>query len=138
VEQNELSMEAAHAAALQRFLLTQGQVRNLRVMEDGHAGLIFGLELVGNDSDARSFILKKAPAGVPRGGSTDVFRQAALLQALSRRGFPAPNVFWAHDDDDVLGAPFIIMQRLPGRTVIVWDPAPDTIARSQCALARFR
>ncbi len=115
--------------ALQRFLANHGAVEHLRPMEDGHAGLTFGFELVGASGDVRSFILKKAPEGVPSSGSTDVFRQAALLRALSRSGFPAPDVPWADDGVKILGAPFIVMERLPGRSVIVWDPSPDMTAQ---------
>lgn len=116
-------------AALQAFLRGQGAVQDLRVMADGHAGLTFGFSLRPSRGAAREYILKKAPEGVPRSGSTDVYRQVGLLRALSRSGFPAPDVPWASDSDDVLGAPFIIMERLPGRSVIVWAPEPASTAQ---------
>lgn len=116
-------------SALQRFLSAHGAVENLRAMEDGHAGLTFGFELSGAGGQRHAYILKKAPEGVPRSGSTDVYRQAPLLRALSRAGFPAPGIPWASGDEGALDAPFIIMERLPGRSVIVWDPSPDMIAQ---------
>lgn len=117
------------ASALQAFLAPHGALSNFQPMADGHAGLTFGFELHGVDRRANAYILKRAPAGVPLRGSTDVFRQAPLLRALSRAGFPAPNVSWASDDVAILGAPFIIMERLPGRTVIVWDPSPESLSQ---------
>lgn len=114
--------------ALQAYLAASGKVRNLRIMPDGHAGTTFGFELETPHGALDRYILKKAPEGVPRSGSTDIFRQARLLRALHSAGFPAPDVPWAAAGDIPFGAPFIVMQRLPGRSLIVWDPAPDVLA----------
>lgn len=121
------------ADALGRYLAADGAVSNFRVMEDGHAGLTFGFTLTGAQSSPRDFILKKAPDGVVRSGSTDIFRQARLLRALNAAGFPAPDAPWAEDGEAILGAPFIVMERLGGRSVIVWDPAPDVLAQFEDA-----
>jgi aminoglycoside phosphotransferase (APT) family kinase protein len=114
---------------LQDFLAQTGQVANFQIMADGHAGLTFGFDLVGAAGDATPYILKKAPVGVPRSGSADIYRQSALLRTLHSSGFPAPAVHWAHSGDDVLGAPFIIMEKLSGRSVIVWSPSPAALAQ---------
>jgi aminoglycoside phosphotransferase (APT) family kinase protein len=99
------------------------RVANLVAMEDGHAGLTFGFDTV----DAAgllldSYVLKLAPAGVTRRGNTDVYRQAPLLRALKATGLPVPAVPWASTDGGVLGTPFIVMERLPGRVFLVWEP----------------
>ncbi|TXL79577.1 phosphotransferase family protein [Vineibacter terrae] len=91
-------------------------------MADGHAGLTFGVDLAGAAGVAGRYILKLAPVGVPRRGSTDIYRQAPLLKALHASGLPVPAIRWASADDAALGSPFIIMERLPGRTFIVWEP----------------
>lgn len=98
-------------------------VRDFRVMEDGHAGLTFGFELLpAADEAAESYILKLAPVGVPRRGSTDVYRQAGLLGALHAAGLPVPRIAWASSDESLLGTQFIVMERLPGRTFVIWEP----------------
>ena len=123
------------------------QVHRLRVMEDGHAGLTFGFELQPQVGASESYILKLAPLGVPRRGSTDVFRQAPLLRALHAAGLPAPAIAWASADEALLGTPFIVMERLPGRVFVPWEPA-DSFATDEAfvrtvwiqaihALARF-
>ncbi len=114
--------------ALQQFLRPYGLVKNLRVMADGHAGLAFGFDLV-NDGVTKQFILKKGPDGVPRSGAADICRQAPVLHALAASGFPAPDVPWVCEDESILGAPFIIMSRLPGRSTIVWESAPHITAQ---------
>lgn len=92
-------------------------------MADGHAGLTFGLDLRDDAGALRRYILKIGPPGVPRSGSTDIFRQAPLLRALHVAGLAVPDVVWASADEVDLGSPYIVMERLPGRTLIVWEPA---------------
>jgi aminoglycoside phosphotransferase (APT) family kinase protein len=116
-------------ADLTRLFATPGYggrtVQRLSRMADGHAGHTYGLELSGPDGRQESYILKMGPPGVPRRGSADIFRQAPLLKALHAQGLPVPDVRWASPDEEPLGAPFIVMQRLPGRTLIIWDPDPS-------------
>jgi aminoglycoside phosphotransferase (APT) family kinase protein len=115
------------AARLARFLETQfgagSRVVDLLPMEDGHAGLTFGFDVVDEASRRLgSYVLKLAPAGVARRGNTDVYRQAPLLRNLKEAGMPVPAVPWASSREDLLGTPFIIMERLPGRVFFVWQP----------------
>ena len=99
------------------------RVTNFGVMEDGHAGLTFGFDVVDADgAPLGSYVLKMAPAGVVRRGNTDVFRQAPLLRALRKCGLPVPEIPWASPDEDQLGTPFLVMERLPGRVFLVWEP----------------
>lgn len=94
-------------------------VRGLRVMEDGHAGLTYGFELLtGKNAAAQGFVLKLGPPGVVRRGSTDIFRQAGLLKVLHEARLPVPRIAWASADEDTLGAPYIVMEQLAGRTFV--------------------
>ena len=92
-------------------------------MEDGHAGLTFGFDV--SDTGGLlvgSYVLKIPPAGVARRGNTDVFRQAPLLRKLREFGLPVPEIPWASPDEDQLGTPFLVMERMPGRVFLVWEP----------------
>lgn len=78
---------AGLASRLQRMIEAERgadtRVINFRVMEDGHAGLTFGFDVVDTAGAALgSYVLKMAPAGVTRRGNTDVYKQAPLLRAL--------------------------------------------------------
>jgi aminoglycoside phosphotransferase (APT) family kinase protein len=97
-------------------------VRACAPMADGHAGLTWGFDFAGPDGVLQSVVLKMSPAGVPRSGSTDIFRQATLLRALHRAGLPVPAIRWASPDEATLGAPFIVMEKLAGRTMVIWQP----------------
>jgi len=99
------------------------RVINFGVMEDGHAGLTFGFDVIDPGGAALgSYVMKMAPVGVVRRGNTDVFRQAPLLRALKQCGLPVPGIPWASPGEEQLGAPFIVMERLPGRVFVVWEP----------------
>ncbi len=115
------------ADRLQRMMKSErgasARVINFGIMEDGHAGLTFGFDLVDPDgAPLGSYVLKTAPVGVTRRGNTDVFRQAPLLRALKQAGLPVPEIPWASPDEDRLGTPFLVMERMPGRVFLVWEP----------------
>jgi aminoglycoside phosphotransferase (APT) family kinase protein len=123
----EVSRDNGLAGRLGRLIETEcgtgSRVANFGAMEDGHAGLTFGFDVFGAAGQPLgSYVLKLAPIGVTRRGNTDVYRQAPLLRGLKAAGMPVPAVPWASPDDDVLGTPFIVMERLPGRVFLVWEP----------------
>lgn len=103
----------------------------------GHAGLSFGFR-VAYRTDGRSaresLVVRLPPKGVRRSGNTDVLRQAPLLRALKNNGIPVPSVRWAGDDLQWFEVPYLIVERLPGRTFHVWEPdvsfsrAPSDVA----------
>lgn len=110
-------------AVVECRLAPQGRVRRLHAMPDGHAGLTFGFDV--EDAIGESlgtYILKLAPPGVKRRGNTDVYRQVPLLTALHDAGLPVPRVLWAAADEAELGTPYLVMERLPGRTFVCWEP----------------
>jgi aminoglycoside phosphotransferase (APT) family kinase protein len=94
---------------------------------DGHAGLTFLFEVRDRATHAITgrYVLKIPPKGVARRGNTDVYRQAPLLRALREADLPVPAVPWADENEHWFGVPFIVMERLPGRTYFVWDPHPS-------------
>jgi aminoglycoside phosphotransferase (APT) family kinase protein len=99
------------------------RVVNLHPMEEGHAGLTFGFDIVDGAADPLgSYVIRLAPVGVARRGNTDVYRQAPLLRGLRRAGAPVPAVPWASPSEEALGTPFIVMERLPGCIYFVWGP----------------
>jgi aminoglycoside phosphotransferase (APT) family kinase protein len=115
------------ADRLQRMIASErgagARVIHFGAMEDGHAGLTFGFDVIDpRGSPAGSYVLKIPPAGVARRGNTDVFRQAPLLRALKEFGLPVPKIPWASPDEDQLGTPFLVMERMPGRVFLVWEP----------------
>jgi aminoglycoside phosphotransferase (APT) family kinase protein len=134
-------MSAPHSEAIRHRLVRYLEsklgagctVEDFEPMTDGHAGLTFGFTVCGEpDASPRRYILKVGPPGVTRRGSTDVYRQAVPLRALRAAGLLVPAVPWAESEETVLGVPFLVMERLRGRTFVMWEPhtsfATDAVA----------
>ncbi|TDJ64998.1 MAG: phosphotransferase family protein [Proteobacteria bacterium] len=94
-------------------------------VSDGHAGLTFLFDVHLNTGATAQYVIKMPPRGVRYKGNTDVYRQAPLLRALQRGGLPVPKVPWAFTANNWFDTPFIVMERLPGRSFLVWDPHPS-------------
>jgi aminoglycoside phosphotransferase (APT) family kinase protein len=128
-------LEARLAAVIRRELGPHAMVTNLHRMASGHAGFTYGFTTQRAEADAEDrFVLKMGPRGVRRSGAGDVFRQAALLRSLATADVPVPTVVWADSGEEALGAPYIIMQWMPGQECFPLDP-PETF-RSDVA-SRF-
>lgn len=114
------------------------RVIDFAVLSDGHAGLTYEFATVDAASGGgrHDYVLKIAPFGVVRRGNTDVYRQAPLLKALRAGGVPVPDVPYASPAEDELGTPYIIMERLPGRSFVPWDPHAS-FDRSKASLDRI-
>lgn len=93
-------------------------------MEDGHAGLSFGFSVMRGADEIEGVVLRLAPKGVRRSGNTDVYRQAPLLRALHAAGVKVPPILHAQSTEDWFGTPFVMAKRLPGKTLIIWEPDP--------------
>jgi aminoglycoside phosphotransferase (APT) family kinase protein len=85
----------------------------------GFDTIIHGLRLSGRAGDwSGPLVLRIMTRGT---SGMRVLREAAAHAALDTAGFPVPRVLLAEPDPAPLGAPFLIMQRLPGETM--WSAA---------------
>ncbi len=103
---------------------SDARVRGVEGFSGSHGGLTFGFEVALPDGALERSVIRLAPQGVRRSGNTDVYRQAPLLRALHRHGFPVPAVRFAGQDDAWFDTAYVIFERLRGRAFIVWDPDP--------------
>lgn len=100
------------------------QLSQVEVMP-GHAGLSFGFRIdyaESGQAQHESLVMRLPPKGVRQSGNTDVLRQVPLLQALKRNGVPVPAVRWSGSDERWFEVPYIIVEKMPGRTFNVWEP----------------
>lgn len=98
----------------------------------GHSGKTLGFRVITDDGIDAALVIRIAPPGVARRGSTDVLRQAPLLEELRAQGVRVAAVTVAEQDEGLFGAPFIIVERLMGRPLIMgpdagpsWLPSED-------------
>jgi len=139
---------AVELDALQRQLQTfavahygkDAVVSNVEVMP-GHAGLSFGFRVdyheVGQAKN-ESLVMRIPPKGVRQSGNTDVLRQVPLLNALQRHGVPVPTVRWSGDDLRWFEVPYLMVERLPGRTFRFSDTDPSFDLSPQAVAPRFQ
>ncbi len=65
--------------------------------------------------DNRDLVLRMQPPGTLLPGAHAVDREARVLRALAGSGLPVPPVLLFHAERDVVGTPFYVMERVPGR-----------------------
>lgn len=65
------------------------------------------------------YVMRRKPAGQLLKGAHAVDREARVMQALARQGFPVPRVHALCTDDSVIGSWFYVMDMVAGR--IFWD-----------------
>jgi aminoglycoside phosphotransferase (APT) family kinase protein len=76
-----------------------------------------------------SYVLRRKPLGPILAGAHDVEREARILQALGRVGFPVADVIGVCADPSVLGSPFFVMEMVEGR--IFWDASFPQASREE-------
>lgn len=75
----------------------------------------------------RSYVLRRKPPGKILQGAHAVEREARVLSALGKAGFPVAHVHGLCTDDAVIGSWFYVMEMVEGR--IFWDATFPGIAR---------
>lgn len=88
----------------------------------GHSGKVIGFDAT-ESGKRHPLVVRLAPEGVPHRGSTDVLRQAPLLKALHAQGLKAPAVVDANGDESLFGVPYLMMQKLPGKPLVMGPDA---------------
>jgi aminoglycoside phosphotransferase (APT) family kinase protein len=81
-------------------------------LEGGHSNVTIHIRR--GDLDA---VVRRPPRPPLPPGAHDVMREARLLRALERTNVPAPRIYATCESDEVLGAPFAVMEFVPGYTI---------------------
>ncbi|MFI5612066.1 phosphotransferase family protein [Amycolatopsis sp. NPDC051903] len=110
-------------AALTTWLAGQGSAVEppitVTTISAGRSNLTFSVR----DATGAQYVLRRPPLGALESGAHDVGRERRILSALSTTAVPVPAPIAECTDPDVLGAPFFLMDFVPGRTL-----SPDTAA----------
>ncbi len=83
-------------------------------------------------------VLRKKPPGPLLPSAHAVEREYRILKALAGSAVPVPPVLLLHEQDDVVGTPFYLMERLDGRVfhdTALPGVAPDERRAMYCAMA---
>lgn len=110
----------------------------MRTHVDGFTGPLSVEQFKGGQSNPtyklttplRSYVLRRKPPGPLLKGAHAIDREARILSALGKTGFPVPHVFAVCTDDNVIGSWFYIMEMVEGR--VFWDATfPDVRAEDR-------
>lgn len=91
-------------------------ISDIRSASNGFSAETMFASVDGPGGTARDIVLRLEQPGEEIFLNTQISRQAAVMEALVAAGIPAPRVIGLEADGDILGHPFIAMERSPGRT----------------------
>jgi len=77
----------------------------------------------------KAYVLRRKPPGQLLKGAHAVEREARVLRALGKTGFPVPRVHGLCTDDEVLGIWFYVMDMVEGR--LFWDATIPQVAQGE-------
>ena len=108
------------------------------VVEQMHGGTSNVILTLNRGSD--TMVLRRPPAVPPPGSEKGIMREARVLTALAGTAVPHPHCFGICADAAVIGAPFYVMERVPGwaaelRDGKITNPAPFDTAPSEYGVA---
>jgi aminoglycoside phosphotransferase (APT) family kinase protein len=94
---------------------------------DGHSNVTFAL--------STGVVLRRPPRGPLPPSAHDVLREARLLQALAPTDVRTPKILAICDDEQVIGAPFYVMELVPGEVITDSVPAALDAAEQRRRIA---
>ena len=80
---------------------------------------------------SRHYVLRRKPFGTLLKGAHAVEREAKVMAALGRTGFPVPHIYALCTDETVIGSWFYVMDMVEGR--IFWDATVPGVTSAERA-----
>jgi aminoglycoside phosphotransferase (APT) family kinase protein len=106
---------------LRRFLdrhgIGGGEI-HVEPIGEGHSNVTYLIERGGREA-----VLRRPPRPPIPPSAHDVLREARLLRALRNTPARVPEVLAVCAEQDVIGAPFYVMERVPGEVIVASVPA---------------
>jgi aminoglycoside phosphotransferase (APT) family kinase protein len=110
-------------AFLDEHEIGEGEIRATPIGE-GHSNVTYLIERAGSE-----FVLRRPPRPPLPPSAHDVLREARLLRALRATPARVPEVLAVCANPATIGAPFYVMERVPGEAIVASvPPALDTPA----------
>ena len=96
--------------------LGSGEIRASPIGE-GHSNVTYRI-----DRGSMSFVLRRPPRPPLPPSAHDVLREARLLSALAGTAARVPRVLAVGADESIIGAPFYVMELVPGEVIVAEIP----------------
>ena len=85
----------------------------VRQFPAGFSNLTYRITIQSEDG-TRAYVLRRPPRGVKGGIAHDMAREFGILSALHPLGVPVPKPVARCDDEELIGAPFYLMEFVDG------------------------
>ncbi|MDX2232906.1 MAG: phosphotransferase family protein [Hyphomonadaceae bacterium] len=121
---------------VRRMAGPQARASAIRRLSGGASQEIWAFDVEGHGP--RGYILRRAQGGAPHSVSAQsigLATEAAVIEAAGAAGAPAPRVVHVCDEEDGLGAAYV-MERLAGETIARKILRDDVFASARAGLAR--
>lgn len=130
----EGDLEAALTVYLKRLWEDPSvTVHSLERMPGGASRETWSFEATRYDGSSLALVLRRDPPTLPR--PDGMRREAVAIQAAARAGVPGPCVHGWSSDPRVLGAPFLLMEKVEGETIARRILRDDRYQRARAVLA---
>ena len=121
IREDERFDEAKLAGYLRGKLEAAERPLQVRQFGGGHANLTYLLRF-GEGNEAVEYVLRRPPLGPVAATAHDMHREYRALSRLWKGFPPAPRAYLYCDDEAIIGAPFLVMERRHG--VVVRNVVP--------------
>ncbi len=112
----------------------EAPIAAIELLAGGRSNLTYLLRLGENESERR-IVLRRPPLGHVLPTAHDMRREHTVLSALAGSEVPVPAPLALCADEDVIGAPFYLMEYVEGRVLRTPDDAVDVTAAQARALS---
>lgn len=101
-----------------------------QIVAGGRSNLTFFLS-----QGTEQWVLRRPPLGHVLPSAHDMRREFRVLSALATTDVPVPRVYALCEDVSVIGSPFYVMARVPGRVLRVQQDADDMTSEQRAAVS---
>jgi aminoglycoside phosphotransferase (APT) family kinase protein len=127
------------ASWLARAVPAAGRITGIEVIAGGRSNLTYRVELAAADRDGGlgRVVVRRPPLGHVLPTAHDMSREYRVLSALAGSAVPVPRPLALCTDEDVIGAPFYVMEYVDGRVLrTVEDAAEAGVTAGQAGALR--
>src|SRR5918992_670124 len=122
------------AAWLSGAVPDAGRISGIELIAGGRSNLTYRLDLTGGGV-GRHVVVRRPPLGHVLPTAHDMGREHRVLSALAGSAVPVPRPLAMCADDDVIGAPFYVMEYVEGRVLRTVEDAADVPAEQARAIS---
>src|SRR3984957_15588570 len=112
------------------------ELTDIQLIAGGRSNLTYRLTVEAAGGGTRQLVLRRPPLGHVLPTAHDMSREFRVLSALAGTQVPVAPLIAACTDDEVIGAPFYVMEYVPGVVLRTRDDTKDLTEQQAAQLSR--